>query len=265
MLRVFSIVCVISLVLGASGCASTSGGSQDAFDDVNDPFESVNRAIFDVNIFVDRWTLRPLAIGYRALFPRFVRERVHNVITLAQEPRNFANALLQADISSAATVLGRILINATFGLGGLFEVAEGWGLEHENNDFGLTLGTWGVPSGPYLMLPFLGPHNTRHGIGRIADSFADPLFYVYRDLDVDPEANYGQTFVTVLDQRTRFLDELDALERDSLDFYAAVRSLYQQSRQSRLGGAEMMSPALSQDDDSWDDFDSLGPGPGPSP
>ena len=272
MVRFFSIICVVGFVLSVGGCASTSGGADEAFDDTNDPLESVNRTIFDFNLFVDRWTLRPLAIGYRAVIPRFVRNRIHNVLTLAQEPRNFANSILQADISAAATVLGRVLINATFGLGGLFDVAGSWGLEYESNDFGLTLGTWGVPPGPYLVIPLLGPHNTRHGIGRVADRFADPfadpefydpIFYVYENISLETEATYGQTFIDVLDQRTRFLDDLDALQRDSLDFYAAIRSLYQQSRQSRLGIQN--SPALSEDNDGWDDLDGLGPGPGPGP
>ena len=222
------------MVLAATGCA-TSPDPSDAeavaeWEETNDPLEPMNRAIFDFNMAVDEILLQPLARGYRFIFPQYVRNRIHDVLQNAGEPINFFNAVLQADSDRAATALGRLMLNSTFGLAGLYDLAESeFDIAPVNEDFGQTLAVWGVEEGPYLMLPVFGPSNLRDGSGRGADAVMNPLTWYFSNTDRE-WIGYTMLGVEGIDTRERNLETLDEIERTSLDFYAAIRSLYRQRR-----------------------------------
>jgi phospholipid-binding lipoprotein MlaA len=203
------------------------------YEAANDPFEPINRQMFEVNLFLDRILLKPAAQAYVWLFPVELRDAVHNIITNADEPVNFANSVLQGDAARAGTALGRLAINTTLGIGGMIDVASDLGLEPVEEDFGQTLAVWGLESGPYLVLPLFGPATVRDGFGRVGDFFFDPLTYVLWNTDKE---YIGPSILatTALDLRSRNLNTLDEIERTSIDFYATIRSLYQQRREDLI-------------------------------
>ncbi|MDD3028784.1 MAG: VacJ family lipoprotein [Alphaproteobacteria bacterium] len=207
-----------------------------ALDD-NDPFEPVNRAIFEVNDVMDWLLIKPLAEVYRFLLPDFVRDRVANILANMGEPVVFANNLLQGEVSSAGVTLSRLVVNSTVGVGGMFEVANDWGLEKQAGDFGQTLSVWGVGSGPYLVLPLFGPSNVRDAIGLGVDTVASPWPYIIALDGSEARDTYLITSFAVsgLSRREQALDSYDALRAGSLDFYAEMRSVYRQYRNKQLG------------------------------
>jgi phospholipid-binding lipoprotein MlaA len=207
------------------------------YDAMNDPFESVNRVIFDVNDFLDRLLIRPIAELYRALIPPEVRDHVANILSNMREPVIFANNILQGQFSRAGVTVERLVINTTIGVGGFFDWANDWELYQQTGDFGQTLYTWGVGSGPYLVLPLLGPSNVRDAIGLGVDSVAQPWQYAARDGSSATYWRYqyisnGMDGVT---KREENIEGLDALREGSLDFYAQMRSVYRQYRDKQLG------------------------------
>lgn len=222
------------LLCGLSGCA--------AGPDKDDPYEATNRDIFAFNMAVDRLALKPTAERYNAYVPETVRDGIHNALSNLQAPVVFANDLLQGAPSRAGETGERFLLNTTLGLAGLVDVAGRLGITGHEEDFGQTLGVWGVGEGPYLMLPFLGPSNPRDTVGRLGDVALDPTSYIRikRHLLWSGVRLYG----TVLDARARNIDTLDSIERDSLDFYGTVKSLYRQHRQSEIrnGMPEITEP-----------------------
>ncbi len=224
---------VALLLLGAAGCATAPENDPEAlaeWHEINDPIEPTNRAIFDFNLGLDRIIFRPLAEGYRWLFPDFLRDAIQNVLANIDEPVNFFNAALQGNAERAATVVGRIAINSTVGVGGMFDVASSeFGLEPVDEDFGQTLAVWGTNNGAYVMLPVFGPSSVRDGIGRGVDLFLNPLGYLFANTNTE-YIGVGLNVVQGIDQRSRNLDILDKIERTSVDFYAAIRSLYRQRR-----------------------------------
>lgn len=218
--------------------------------DVPDPWEGVNRAIFWFNLQMDRFLLRPAAIGYRFALPSPVQTSIHNLLENASSPVTFANDLFQGEFKRGGTTLGRLIANSTIGVGGLFDVAHHLGWERHRADFGQTLALWGTGDGPYLMLPLLGPSNVRDGFGRAVDVFLDPLTYVYFFHDVEYGAA-GQRALAAIDARGRHLERIDELRASSVDYYAAVRSAYQQARRQHIHGAGSVDQSF--DDGAFDD------------
>ena len=161
------------LIAGMAGCATTQAPASSQ--EVADPIEPVNRAIFSFNMFVDTWLLEPVARGYRFVTPEPARRSVANFLANLRSPVIFANDALQGERERAGITLGRFMINTTLGVAGLFDPASALGYHRHDEDFGQTLGVWGVPSGPYLMLPLLGPSNGRDTAGRVGDYFINPL------------------------------------------------------------------------------------------
>jgi phospholipid-binding lipoprotein MlaA len=220
-------------------------------DDVNnDPYETVNREIWEIDLTFDRFFLKPIAIGYRDATPTFFQRSVSNILTNLRTPVIFVNDVLQGDPDKAAKSLARLYINSVMGVGGIFDVASAGKVPFHDSDFGQTLGVWGVGSGPFLVLPLLGPSDPRDAIGYGVDSFIDPFDIEMRAHGFD-EANYVRLGVGIVSDRAMTLDELDELQKSSLDFYAAVRSLYQQRRaaaidSSRDGGTA--TPVVPYDD-----------------
>jgi len=203
---------------------------------LNDPFESVNRTMFTVSLAVDKMAVRPVAYGYRYLVPPPIRNGLRNVLNNLNSPVILANDLLQGEMDRAGTTLVRAGINSTIGVGGLIEVAEDMGYPRHSEDFGQTLGTYGVNEGPYIFLPLIGPGNPRDIIGRVGDFFFDPLSYVqWGDEYYVPIA---QVALDTIDLRERNLETLDDVERSSADMYASLRSLYRQTRNNEIKNGE---------------------------
>jgi phospholipid-binding lipoprotein MlaA len=218
------------LVIGllSTGCAQT----QNSLDAANDPFEKTNRAVFAFDQNLDQHLLLPIARGYVAIVPEPARNGIHNFLLNLDSPVTFANDLLQGSIDRASQTLGRFALNTTLGIGGLFDPATDFGVPYHDEDFGQTLGVYGVGEGPYLVLPFFGPDPPRDAAGQIVDIFLDPTTYIH--LREHAWYSVGRSTLDVLDVRSRNLDTLKGIERESLDYYASVRSLYRQRRQNDI-------------------------------
>lgn len=203
----YSFIGLTALLL-LSACASSNNTS-----DVYDPFEGSNRVVFAVNDAFDKALAKPVAQTYRVVLPEPARVGVRNVLRNLASPTNIANQLLQGDIGGAGNDVGRAVINTTLGVGGIFDVAGEMGLEYEPEDFGQTMGVWGIPPGPYFVVPVFGPSNLRDSTGRVVDFFADPL-EIYLDNTNQEEWIYIRIGVYAVSQREGLLDVLDTL-RDS--------------------------------------------------
>lgn len=206
----------------ATGCASIPGNGQP---DPRDRFERFNRSVYKFNDALDRGVARPVARAYVAVTPRPVRIGVSNFLSNLSSPVTIVNDLLQGKIKGFGTDTARLVINTTIGIGGLFDPATKIGLAAGDEDFGQTLGKWGVRPGPYLMLPILGPSTVRDAFGRAGDQFAEPRNYID-----DPTVRYGLTALDLIDTRAGLLQTDDVLRR-SFDPYGFVRNAYLQRRQ----------------------------------
>lgn len=196
-----------------------------------DPWESVNRPIFHFNDTVDTYALKPLAQGYQAVTPQFLETGVHNVFRNVGDVGNLANNLLQGKAYDAGVDTSRLLLNTTLGVLGFFDVASRMGLQRSDEDFGQTLGVWGVGSGPYLVLPLLGPSSLRDAPSKIPDSFLTPYPY----MDHVPSRNVTRG-INVVDTRASLLD---AERMISGDKYIFIRNAYLQNREFRVRDGEV--------------------------
>ncbi len=234
------IACLALTVAALAGCATPPPADDPEavaeYEQLNDPLEPTNRAIFAFNQAVDRAIIKPVAQGYRRAVPEFGRDRVDDFLTNASEPLTFIHDVLQGEFSRAGTTAGRFVLNTTFGVLGIMDVAEPMGLPGHSEDFGQTLAVWGVPDGPYLMLPLLGPSNPRDGVGRGVDWFADPVTIGANEGDLDG-FTWGRMGGDAINTREKYLDVLDDIERSSLDYYASIRSMYRQNRARRISNA----------------------------
>lgn len=194
----------------------------------DDPLEGLNRYFYDLNNALDILIFRQFAEAYRLVVPDGVRRSVTNFIRFLQTPVILANDLLQGDLKRAEITTSRFIVNAAIGFG-FFDVASDSGLPYHSEDFGQTLAVYGVDSGPFLVLPLLGPTTLRDGAGRGVDILLDPLTYV-----LTTPQSIGRAGVTALDARERNLDTIDEIRRDALDEYARVRSLWLQNRRKEI-------------------------------
>ena len=221
---------VAVMVACVAACAS-SATEQHEYDD---PFEGYNRAMFSFNYQVDKYVIKPVAEGYRAVTTPFIRERISSVIDNLKEPVSAGNYLLQADPEASVKSLSRFVINSTLGLVGMFDVAEGWGLPKDKTTFNETFAKWCIPQGPFIVLPLLGPSTPRAATGMALDFVFDPVYWAtYQDANVHDKASWGYAIAQGITVREAALDILDDLERNSVDFYATMRSAYLQN-QSKL-------------------------------
>ena len=202
-------------------------------DDTSDPYENTNRAIFSFNQGVDSAILVPVAKAYRTVIPGPVRDSVHDFLQNLNSPIIFANDILQGRMDLAGDTLGRFLINTTVGFCGIVDVATKVGVPYHTNDLGITLATWGIPDGPYLMLPVLGPSNPRDLFGDVADSFGDPGNIVASQHHV-VIASFARGVTSGIDERSRNIESLAEIERTSLAYYATIRSLARQRRAAQV-------------------------------
>ncbi len=215
-----------------------------------DPYESWNRKVFSFNESIDRWFLKPVAKAYRKVMPSFADRAISNFFNNLSEVKNFTNSLLQLKGESAVVAAGRFTYNTVFGLGGLIDVATVFDLPERPEDFGQTLGYWGVGSGPYLMLPFLGPSNPRDFTGFATDSFVAPSLW---DAVDSPEVYYARG-VQIVDKRA---DLIPAEGFISGDTYTFVRNAYLQRREFLINDGKVENDPFANEDDEdlmLDDF-----------
>ena len=220
-LRRFLGLLLLGALGGLGGCATT-GGNPD------DPLERYNRAMFSFNDDVDKAIIKPVASGYKAVMPEFARTGVTNFFANLGDVWIGVNNMLQGKVGAGVSDFGRFAINTTVGILGLFDVASNAGLEKHNEDFGQTLGRWGMGSGAYVVLPFLGPSSVRDGFSLlVVDWHGDPLWYVGNV----PTRNelYG---VRVVDTRANLLEASQLMEEAALDRYSYLRGAYLQRRRS---------------------------------
>jgi phospholipid-binding lipoprotein MlaA len=227
-MRKFRTMWVLALGLMAAGCSTMGSVQDDQASAVSDPFEGMNRFFFDLNQRLDRNAGRPAATAYRDTIPGSVRGGLHNLLDNLGGPVTVANDLLQIRLSDAGTAAGRFLVNTTVGIAGIFDVATDWGMPGRNRDFGETMGTYGVPPGPYLVLPFRGSTDVRDFAGNYIDGFVSPLRYVRYD-----GRNYVGLMKSTLgsmDNRSANLVSFRDIERASVDYYATMRTVFTERR-----------------------------------
>ena len=205
-------------------------------DEIYDPFEPVNRAIFSFNNVADRIVLEPISKGYKKL-PSPVQSGISNFLSNLRAPLVVVNQLLQGQGENAIQSTGRFLVNSTVGVFGLIDVAEKIGLEEKEEDFGQTLATWGVGDGFYVVLPLFGPSNVRDTTGMIMTMMTDPI-NAYVVSEGEAWIVPMRTAANAVDQRSKIIDEVNALRDNSLDYYAAVRSSYYQNRNAAINNID---------------------------
>jgi phospholipid-binding lipoprotein MlaA len=215
-----SIAWMLPALLGA--CA---GVPRDVSLQINDPNEQTNRRILETN----QALLHPVAQAIRTVTPGPIHDRLHDLNSNLQEPRIFANDVLQFRLAAAVHTVGRFITNSSLGVGGLFDIATQAGLPQQSGDFGQTMFVWGVSEGPYVMLPYLGPSTLRDAIGNGVDMVGDPVGWAL-------SARFGlaaSLATSALDATVR-IGELKEAEDASIDFYSFLRSSYYQNRRAQL-------------------------------
>lgn len=198
-------------------------------DGIPDPLKPMNQAFFDLNIGLDECLLEPITLGYEAITPPPLQEGIHNFLTNLSSPRIFLSCVLQGKDEEAAIALGRLLFNTIFGFFGLVDVASEIGLKPVEGDFGRTLQAWGMESGPYLVLPLIGPTTFRDGFGLLLDTLIDP-FNIVMLHNKKPELMYARWGADLVDLRLQYKDTYEKLKETSLDLYSTIRSIYEQKR-----------------------------------
>lgn len=239
----------IALSLSAvtvSGCVLPPHGDPGAlaaYKEANDPLEGFNRAIFGFNEGTDILLFRPAAEIYRTVLPNPIRNGIRNFLRNLRSPLDIANNLLQGDLNGAEVATKRFLINTTAGVGGVMDIAADNGLPYRSEDLGQTLAVWGVPEGPFLVLPLLGPSNFRDAAGVAGEAYGDPLNLWATNTDRD-EIPVVRGIVGGIDTRAGLIEPIDDMRRNSLDYYASLRSLYRQNRISEINNGQV--PAGSE-------------------
>lgn len=245
-------------LLGISACATTQPGSgaeappagaEEGQNNARDPLEGFNRAMYSFNDKFDRYLLKPVAKGYRAITPQPVRRGISNFFSNLHDPGIMLNNLLQGKPKQAGSDLGRFLVNSTLGIAGLFDVASKMGMEKHNEDFGQTLGKWGVGEGPYLVLPFLGSSSVRDGAALPVDWETYPPNHMEETSTRDK-----MLVVEVVDKRAQYLEAGDILDQAAgQDPYIFVREAYRQRRVNQIydGNPPQAAPppGLFEDDE----------------
>ncbi len=240
--RTFPVLLAASLL--ASACASTPkpetsatapmADSSEA--SVYDPLEGVNRAVFGFNEVVDKVVIGPVARGY-GYIPYPIRDRIRDFARNLASPLVFIHDLAQGDGDRALVTFERFLVNTSMGGLGLVDIASQTGLTYHSEDAGQTLGRYGVGSGPYLVLPILGPSNARDTIGKVVDWFIDPVPYALEDTDLQ-DVPFGSKVALGIDTRQRYDKAIRDLRANSIDFYAATRDLYEQTRRRAIANGD---------------------------
>jgi phospholipid-binding lipoprotein MlaA len=207
-----------------SGCATAPGRTTN-----DDPWNGFNRGVHKFNDGLDRAVLKPTAKGYKKVTPSWLRTGIGNVFANVGYPITMVNQLLQGKPKMFARDTARFVTNTVFGIGGIFDVADKVGLPANDEDFGQTLATWGVSSGPYLVLPLLGPSTARDAPGKVADYFMSPM----RNVDVEPAVEWGAKALEIIDDRASLLSSEATLD-SAYDKYGVMRDAWTQRREYQV-------------------------------
>lgn len=249
------ILTLSALSLGLSGCANVP---PDAGQNPEDPYEAFNRNMHAFNVMVDDAALKPVTKGYRWVTPQFVQDGVSNAIDNLGEVNTTLNNVLQGKVDQGITSAFRFMLNSTIGVFGLFDVATWVGMERAPEDFGQTLGVWGVPEGPYFELPLLGPSGGRDIFKWPVQTATNPITYLTWD---EWEWSTAYAVVDAVDTRSRMMDAgLDDMRANVVDEYVAIRDAYRQSRRMAVADGQIDEDAqlnsltpLSFDDEEAED------------
>ena len=230
-------------------------GNTVAAEEIYDPLEPINRGVFWFNDQVDYLILDNVNDVYEFVVPVEGRKKVRNFLNNLQYPQYLLSDILQLKFTQAAEHTGRFLINSTLGLFGLFDVAAEMGLEHHSEDFGTALGHYGIPAGPYIVIPFIGPSNLRDAIGLFVDGAVHPVAITQYadtfDTGTDDRIQYGMIGLNALQARSELDEAIDSAKEASTDYYLFVQSSYHQSRE----GVIHDKSSNPDDDDIFDDDD----------
>ncbi len=216
-----SVLLLLASALTLAGCASFRTAA------TGDPIEPINRGIYSFNNTFDHYLFKPIAKGYDAILPGPIKTGVSNVFQNMSDAQSLVSDALQLKGAKFGDDLGRVMLNTTFGIGGLFDLATPMGIERGNEDIGQALGYWGIGAGPYLVIPFLGPSSLRDAVGRYGDAQINPVSFV----SSVPVRN-SLTGLSVLDARVSLFPAEDLMNQAALDRYTFLRSAYLQRRQS---------------------------------
>jgi len=240
-------------VTPACATADSSDAAHQARLQVNDPFEKMNRRSFAFNTRMDNAIIRPTAEVYRDGVPKPVRRSIRNFLNNFRSPIILANDVLQGEWQQAGDTTSRFLVNSTVGVLGLFDIAAYNGYRYHNEDFGQTLAVWGMGEGPYMILPLYGSDPPRDMTGILFDRAFNPLTY-FQDTDATI-ASVTLTTFDLIDLRAENIENVNSIERTSLDYYATVRSIYRQNRKSEIANGREDPEDLEDFDFDLDDFD----------
>jgi phospholipid-binding lipoprotein MlaA len=228
----------------------------------NECFENFSRGTLKFNQALDKAIFKPIAKGYRVL-PVPIRTGTSNVVGNLRSLLTLSNNLLQGDLRGAGNTAGRFVINSTIGILGVFDPATHMGFAKKGKeDFGQTLGVWGADTGCYFVLPILGPTTTRDAVGLVGNVFIDPVYQLTHNTETDiivgndnlQEHNYYYYRGTdAVDFRSKNIESIDSLERNSIDFYASVKSLYLQNRAQKISNS--LKSDKTQEDSDWEEID----------
>lgn len=237
-----------------SACATTQTSDTGG---VYDPWEGWNRRVFAFNEAVDKAALEPVARAYRVATPSLFRDGVNNFLSNLRQPVVFVNTVLQGNPDASGETFGRFLINSTVGVAGIFDVASTLGVAKHNEDFGQTLGVWGVDAGPYVVLPLFGPSNLRDVVGRGTDTAFDPLTWTeFDDPDLDDQIMVTRSVVGAIAARENLIETFEML-RDQPEPYVAMRRTYSSQREAAIRNGRIEDDPYKDLPD-FGDFDEFG-------
>lgn len=243
--------CLSALTLMTAACSSAPTAENDGM------LESYNRAVYKFNTKFNQYVMKPAAKGYRKITNKYARERISNALSNVKEPIFAVNHLLQGEPLQSGKDLARFAVNTTLGLGGTYDVAGlGWNMPKEKTGFDATLAQWGVPDGPFLMLPFIGPSTPRATAGLVGDALVNPIYWAtVNDANIHDKVYYPYMAINAVSLYEANMAILDDLERNSVDFYTTMKSAYEQNRHG-MGNAEI-SDTASYDFDMDDEEEDL--------
>jgi len=235
--RKFLLLAAGAAVAALAACAPKPPASDPEalaeYNETNDPLEPTNRVFYTVNNALDTYLLAPAARGYRYITPQSLRTGIHNMLGNLSTPVVLANDVMQAKPRRAGDTTMRFLINSTAGVAGFFDFASDWGYSSHDTDFGVTLALWGLPAGPFLFLPVIGPSGPRDAVGFGVNIVLDPFTWVGQGAAVTA-LNWSRFAISAVDARERVLDAVDEIKKTALDPYATFRSLYRQHREAQI-------------------------------
>ena len=232
--RCLALVMVVTTV----GCASIPAGVPPS---PNDPWEPFNRSVFQFNEGLDAYVLKPIVAGYRFILPEIIRDGIYNFFANYSDIYTALQNLLQGNPSLAFNDLMRVVVNTTMGLGGLIDLATPGGLDKHKEDWGQTFGVWGVPAGPYVVLPFFGPSNVRDTFGTVADIESDYLSTYVKNIGV----RNSITGLRIINGRNTYYEAGDLLDGAAIDKYSFMRDAYIQRRQYQIDEGREGTPVLT--------------------